>query len=394
MSGHDLKHACAAAALLAAFGAVPAEAAGPKIVSGPSADAGCFVPWTDKTKFFQYAKKPGPYRVALANGFIGNTWRIQMIKTAKAYAEQPEVKKQLKEFKVVSTGDDIAAQISAVNNFIDSGYDAVIIDAQNPTAFRSAVKRAEAAGVVLVAFDNTLDTDEAINVNVDQEGLGQYWGEWLAKSLPKGGDVLEVRGVPGTSVDTDRHRGLQDALKASGKPFSTVEVVGRWDDGTAQKVSADAIAVHKHFDGMTAQGGSTGMVRAFLDAGAPLVPAGAETENGFRKLCLDDRGEGPRLRVRRHRPGPGGGGDEDGAGGAFRRNRAAVDPPAAGPCRGPGLQGGGERVPRPDRQLLRRQFLPDLRHRLHRPGDHGPLRDEPVGRIFPRPRGERSRVRG
>ncbi len=292
MSGHDLKHACAAAVLLAAFGAVPAEAAGPKIVSGPSADAGCFVPWTDKTKFFQYAKKPGPYRVALANGFIGNTWRIQMIKTAKAYAEQPEVKKQLKEFKVVSTGDDIAAQISAVNNFIDSGYDAVIIDAQNPTAFRSAVKRAEAAGVVLVAFDNTLDTDEAINVNVDQEGLGKYWGEWLAKSLSKGGDVLEVRGVPGTSVDTDRHRGLQDALKASGKPFNTVEVVGRWDDGTAQKVSADAIAVHKHFDGMTAQGGSTGMVRAFLDAGAPLVPAGAETENGFRKLCLDDQGKG------------------------------------------------------------------------------------------------------
>ena len=172
-----LKHTCAAAALLAALAASSAQAAGPKVVSGPSAEAQCFVPWTQATKFFQYAKKPGPYRVALANGFIGNTWRIQMIKTAKAYAEQPEVKKQLKEFKVVSTGDDIAAQISAVNNFIDSGYDAVIVDAQNPTAFRSVVKRAQAAGVVLVAFDNTLDTDEAINVNVDQEGLGQYWGD-------------------------------------------------------------------------------------------------------------------------------------------------------------------------------------------------------------------------
>ncbi|MGI3900016.1 MAG: sugar ABC transporter substrate-binding protein [Janthinobacterium lividum] len=285
---------CATALVLAGFGlgASTAQAAGPKIGAGPSADAQCFVPWTDKTKFFQYAKKPGPYRVALANGFIGNTWRIQMIKTAKAYAEQPEVKKQLKEFKVVSTGDDIAAQISAVNNFIDSGYDAVIIDAQNPTAFRSVVKRAQAAGVVLVAFDNTLDTDEAINVNVDQEGLGKYWGDWLVKKLPKGGDILEVRGVAGTSVDTDRHKGLQDTLKASGKTFNTVEVVGRWDDGTAQKVSADAIAVHKHFDGMSAQGGSTGMVRAFLDAGAPLVPAAAETENGFRKLCLDDQGKG------------------------------------------------------------------------------------------------------
>ncbi len=294
MTWQPTRQICAAAVLLSAMAltSTGARAAGPQVVAGPAADAQCFVPWTAQTKYLKYARKPGPYRVALANGFIGNTWRIQMIKTAKAYAEQPDVKAKLKEFKVVSTGDDIAAQISAVNNFIDSGYDAVVIDAQNPTAFKSVVRRAQQAGVVLVAFDNTIDTEDAINVNVDQEGLGKYWGDWLVKSLPKGGSILEVRGVAGTSVDTDRHKGLQDTLKASGKPFDTVEVVGKWDDGTAQKVAADAIAVHKHFDGMTAQGGSTGMVRAFIDAGAPLVPAGAETENGFRKLCLTDQPKG------------------------------------------------------------------------------------------------------
>ncbi len=283
------------AALLGAgvlFAAGTAQAAGPEIVSGPSADPQCFVPWTAQTKYFKFAKKPGPYRIALANGFIGNTWRIQMIKTAKAYAEQPDVKAKLKEFKVVSTGEDIAAQISAINNFIDSGYDAIVTDAQNPTAFKAVVKRAQQAGVVLVAFDNTIDTDQAINVNVDQEGLGKYWGDWLVKTLPNGGSILEVRGVTGTSVDTDRHKGIQDTLKASGKPFTTVEVIGKWDDGTAQKVAADAIAVHKHFDGMTAQGGSTGMVRAFMDANAGFVPAGAETENGFRKLCSDHAKDG------------------------------------------------------------------------------------------------------
>lgn len=260
--------------------------AGSQFVSGPPSDPNCFVPWSQQTKFMKYPKKSGPYRIALSNGFIGNTWRIQMIKTAKAYADQPDIKAQLKDFKVVSTGDDIAAQISAINNFIDSGYDAVVVDAQNPTAFKQVVRRAQQAGVVLVAFDNTIDTEDAINVNVDQEGLGRYWGDWLVKNLPNGGKILEVRGVTGTSVDTDRHKGIQDVLKASGKPFDTVEVIGRWDDGTAQKVAADAIAVQKHFDGMTAQGGSTGMVRAFMDAGQPLVPAAAETENGFRKLCL------------------------------------------------------------------------------------------------------------
>jgi len=281
----------AAASVTAAF-AYAAHAEGPEVVAGPAAQPECFAPWTADTKFFKFPKKEGPYRIALANGFIGNTWRIQMIKTAKAYADQPEVAAKLKEFKVVSTGEDLAAQLAAVDNFIDSGYDAIVVNAQNPAAFTPVIKRAKAAGVVLVAFDNTLDTDEAINVNVDQKGLGIYWADWLIKNIPAGGKVLEVRGVEGTSVDRDRHEGIKETLAASGKPWETVEVVGKWDDGTAQKVTADAIAVHKSFVGVTVQGGSTGTVRAFMDAGHPFIPFGGETENGFRKLCGAHAGDG------------------------------------------------------------------------------------------------------
>ena len=106
----------AASAFLLLTSAAIAE---PEVVSGPSADANCFVPWTAETKFFKFPKKEGPYRIALANGYIANTWRIQMIQTAKAYAAQPDVAAKLKEFKVVSTGEDVPAQISAINNFID-----------------------------------------------------------------------------------------------------------------------------------------------------------------------------------------------------------------------------------------------------------------------------------
>jgi ribose transport system substrate-binding protein len=281
-----------AAASVTALFTCTAFAEGPEVVSGPAAEPECFVPWAKDTKFFQYPKKEGPYRIALANGFIGNTWRIQMIKTAKAYAEQPDVKAQLKEFKVVSTGEDVAAQIAAVNNFIDSGYDAIVIDAQNPTAFTPVIKRAKKAGVILVAFDNILDTQDAINVNVDQKGLGEYWAKWLVEKIPNGGKILEVRGVAGTTVDTDRHNGIHEVLDASGKKWDVVEVVGKWDDGTAQKVTADAVAVQKHFDGVTVQGGSTGTVRALMDAGHPFVPVGGETENGFRKLCAAHAADG------------------------------------------------------------------------------------------------------
>jgi ribose transport system substrate-binding protein len=262
--------------------------ADPEIVPGPAAEPECMAPWSADTKFFKFPAKPGPYRIALANGYIANTWRIQMIQTAKAYAAQPDVAAKLKEFKVVSTGEDVPAQIAAINNFIDAGYDAIVVNAQNPTAFGPVIKRAKQAGVVLVAFDNILDTTDAINVNVDQKGLGELWAKWLVDKIPGGGKVLEVRGVAGTSVDTDRHNGIHEVLDASGKNWEVVEVMGKWDDGTAQKATADAIAASGPFVGITAQGGDTGVVQAMKDAGHPMVPFGGETENGFRKFCAAD----------------------------------------------------------------------------------------------------------
>jgi len=289
LSGIQVLRAAAAAALALCASAAYSQAS---IVPGPSSDPTCMVPWKSDTKFVKYPKKNGPYRIALVNGYIANTWRIQMIKTAKAYTAQPAVAAKLKEFKVVSTGEDVPAQISAVNNFIDAGYDAIVVDAQNPASFGPAIRRAKKAGVVLIAFDNTLDSEDAINVDVDQYGLGVLWAKWLAGHLSNGGKVLEVRGVAGTSVDTDRHNGFQTTLNESGKKWNVVQVYGKWDDGVAQKAAADAIAVQGHFDGISAQGGDTGVVRAMLDAKHPFVPFGGETENGFRKFCAQYGSQG------------------------------------------------------------------------------------------------------
>ncbi len=146
-------------AAVAALVSSTALAAGPAVVKGPGENPACFKPWDANTKYFQWPAKKGPYRIALANGFVGNTWRIQMIKMAKAYAATPEMKSQIKEFKIVSTGTDVAAQIAAIDNFINSGYDAIVTIAVNPTAFAPVIKRANAAGVVVVPFDNVLDSD-------------------------------------------------------------------------------------------------------------------------------------------------------------------------------------------------------------------------------------------
>jgi ribose transport system substrate-binding protein len=267
--------------------------AAPKVVQGPGPDQACFKPWSAETKYMQWDKKPGPYRVAVVNGFVGNTWRIQMIQTAKAFAEQPGIKEKIKDFKVVSTGTDVAAQLGAIEDFINQGYDAIITIAVAPDGFDRVIRLADRNNVVIVPFDNVLDTDKVMQVNEDQKEIGRMAAGWLLKQLgdKKDGKILEVRGLPGNSVDRDRHLGFREVMEKGGK-FEIVEIVGNWDDGTSQKATADAIAVHRKFDGVFTQGGSTGTVRAMMDAKHPFVPMAGEAENGYRKLIAQHAKDG------------------------------------------------------------------------------------------------------
>ena len=170
----------------------------------------CFSPASDNKKSIQYPAKKGPYKIALVNGYVGNDWRITAIQSAKAWGARPDNAKQVADFKVISVGNDSAAQIAAIDNYIAAGYDAVIINAVNPTAFDAVVKRAERAGTVLVTFDNVLDSDKIVQVNEDQFELGRMKAQAVVDGIKaaKGdvtGQVLEISGLPGNSVDRDNH---------------------------------------------------------------------------------------------------------------------------------------------------------------------------------------------
>ncbi|MEM6373709.1 MAG: substrate-binding domain-containing protein, partial [Pseudomonadota bacterium] len=160
-----------------------AAVAAPEKVSGPGFDAGCFAPWSDDIGYFQWDKRDGPHKIAIVNGFVGNTWRIQMIQTAKAYAAQPDIAAQIEEFKVVSTGTDVAAQLGAIEDFINQGYDAIVTIAVSPEGFDRVIRLADRNDVVLVPFDNVLDTDKVMQVNKDQLEMGRMYGRWLLEQF-------------------------------------------------------------------------------------------------------------------------------------------------------------------------------------------------------------------
>lgn len=245
--------------------------------------ASCFVAAKNNDKMVKFDAKQGPFTIGISNSYIGNAWRTQMLQMAQAFAQTDAVKPLIKELVVVSTGDDVEAQIAAMDNMISLGVDAIVINAINPTSFDAVVKRATDAGIIVISFDGIVDAPEAFIVNEDQVEFGAVMAEDLVKRMGGKGNVIMVNGVPGTSVDSDRIAGAKSVFEKYPDIKVAAELEGRWDSGTAQTVVSDYLATQPKVDGVFVQGGGPGVIQAFKDAGiTKLPPMAGEAENGFR----------------------------------------------------------------------------------------------------------------
>ena len=243
----------------------------------------CFRASPDSTTI-KYEKKDGPYKIAFVNGYVSNDWRIQSIQSARAWAARPANAKKIEDFKIVSVGNDSDAQIAAIDNFIATGFDAIIFIAVNPSAFNDVIRRAQNAGVVLVPFDNILDTDKIVQINESQLALGALKAQAVMDILGgKAKKILMVNGLFGNATNRDRRKGMISVLEKV-KDLEIVEVVGNWDTGISQKAVAEALATHGQFDAVVSQHGSAGTINAMQAAKHPIVPMGVDGENGVRML--------------------------------------------------------------------------------------------------------------
>lgn len=248
----------------------------------------CFIPWDSKTKNISWRKKAPPYKIALSNSYIGNEWRTEMVKIAKIYSERKSVKPLIKEFTVSSAGNDVNAQIAQIDQMILRGMDAIIVDAASPTGLNSTLDKAVNAGVLVVAFDNIVTTKKAVVVHQNQFDMGKRWAEFIIQHIGGKGNVLMVRGVAGTYNDNGQYKGGKSVFDKH-PDIRTTEVYGKWDNGTAQKVTANAIAASSGFDAVWSEGGDAGVVRAFKQAGSKVPPIAGASENGFRKLAAQEQ---------------------------------------------------------------------------------------------------------
>ena len=210
-------------------------------------------------------------KIAFSNNYAGNSWRQAMLKSYDAVTKKAVADGVVAASDVFTTADqEVPTQAAQIQNLILQGYDAIVINASSPDALNGAVKQACDAGIVVVSFDGLVTEPCAYRVVVDFEDMGRQEVEQMKAFHPEGGNLLEIRGLAGTSIDDAIHKGILAGVEANPQFKIVNSVTGNWDQTTAQKAVATVLPSLPDIVGIVTQGGDGyGAAQAFAAAGKP-----------------------------------------------------------------------------------------------------------------------------
>ncbi|MEM5403423.1 ABC transporter substrate-binding protein [Paraburkholderia unamae] len=145
--------------------------------------------------------------IGITVGSLGNPYFVTIVQGAEAKAKQinPNAK-----VTAVSADYDLNKQFTQIDNFISAHVDMILLNATDPKAILPAVKKAQAAGIVVMAVDVAAAGADA-TVQTDNVKAGEISCEYLAKKINNTGNVI-IQNGPQVSAVIDRVNGCKQVL--------------------------------------------------------------------------------------------------------------------------------------------------------------------------------------
>ena len=151
-------------------------------------------------------------KIGITLGSLGNPFFVALANGAKAKAQETNPKVEV----ITASADyDLNKQFTEIDNFIAAGVNMILVNATDAKAILPAVKRAQAAGIVVVAVDvAAAGVDATVQTNNVQ--AGQIACQYIVDKLGGKGDVI-IQNGPQVSAVIDRVKGCKDVFaKAPG----------------------------------------------------------------------------------------------------------------------------------------------------------------------------------
>lgn len=227
------------------------------------------------------------YTIGVSNTVQGNGWREEMICAMRA---QALVEGDVSGLIVAHRNTDSAGQLEDINNLIEAGVDAIVLNPSNPDALNSALEAAMEAGIVVVAVDAGVTAEGAYILSNNQEEYAYLGAKWLFEQVGGEGDIVYMRGIAGVSADTDRDNGFKRAMAEYPGINVVHEVFTGWQQDQGKQQMFDFLATGIPFDGVWTSGIDNVIVDAFVESGAPLVPIVGADNAGFVQYLTEVEG--------------------------------------------------------------------------------------------------------
>lgn len=145
--------------------------------------------------------------IGISLGSMGNPFFVALAKGAQFEAQKvnPNVK-----ITTVGYDYDLGKQNTQIDNFIAAGVDLILLNPGDPQAIEPAIKRAQAAGIIVVSVD-THATGANATVETNNIQAGTISCEYLFKKMGDRGDMIIVNGPQVSSV-IERVKGCRAVL--------------------------------------------------------------------------------------------------------------------------------------------------------------------------------------
>lgn len=210
------------------------------------------------------------YTIGVSNGFVASEWRTLMVQDLEATAQAIEDELGITIDLVFENADvDVQGQIQQIQNLLNRGVDAIIINPNDQVALNLALEEAVEEGVVVIATDQEIGAEGVFNVVIDQKEWGRQNARWLAEALGGEGNVVIIEGFVGHPANEDRMAGVEEVFAE----FPGINVVARetglWDQATGQRVASDMLASIPNIDGILTQDGMAQGILTALNAANP-----------------------------------------------------------------------------------------------------------------------------
>ena len=254
------------------------------INEAPAATAAA--PATDNNTDPAPAGDGAPFTIGVSNGFVGSEWRTQMLSELERINEEYKAAGLTTDLIIESADVDVQGQIQQIRNLINRDVDAIIINPNSQTGLNGVIEEATEAGIVVIAVDQEISAEGAINVVIDQTEWARMSTKWMAEELGGAGDIVIINGIEGHPANEARYNGVKEVLAEY--PNINVLNVGNanWDQATGQQIMSNFLASQPNIDAVWTQDGmAQGVLQAIESADPaewPLVVG--EARAGYMQL--------------------------------------------------------------------------------------------------------------